>query len=61
MLLEDSNGALTIVNVDKVDESTRLPLSGWGSLFWINVQEVIWKENRLKIDDLCLRKIYQSF
>ena len=49
MLLNNSSGAVTIIDMDKVDESMKLPLSGWGSLFWINVQEVVWKVNSLRL------------
>ena len=61
MLLNNSSGAVTIIDMDKVDESMKLPLSGWGSLFWINVQEVVWKVNSLKINCSFPRKTYQSF
>ena len=34
-------GAVTVVDVKNAgDKKMKLNLSGWGSLYWINVQEV---------------------
>ena len=43
-LSETKSGALTILDVSKLDDDMILNLSGWGSLFWINVQEVNMSE-----------------
>ena len=43
-LSETKSGALTILDVSKLDDDMILNLSGWGSLFWINVQEVDMSE-----------------
>ena len=60
-LSETKSGALTILDVSKLDDDMILNLSGWGSLFWINVQEVNMSVKRELIMKCFFRNIYQSF